>query len=89
MTLHVMPVGDLTTHDPEDSCACGPEAVPVKREDGSVAWMIVHHSLDGRESAEHGTDRAYCNLCGEVMHGAALSAHLYLMHPDQYPGSTL
>jgi hypothetical protein len=51
--LHVSPMGDLISHDfGEDGCACGPTAEPVVRGDGSCGWVIVHHSLDGRESNE-------------------------------------
>ena len=53
-TLHVHPMNDVIEHDTsaDDACVCGPEPRPVKREDGSVGWLIVHHSLDGREQAE-------------------------------------
>jgi hypothetical protein len=63
--LHVHPRGDRVTiqlggktvratigHDTstgEPDCVCGPEVRPEKREDGSMGWLIVHHSLDGRE----------------------------------------
>lgn len=49
--LHVTPVGDLIEHDTsvDGECVCGPTDKPVKREDGSVCWIAVHHSLDGRE----------------------------------------
>jgi len=50
--LHVRPVGDLIEHDTatsEPDCPCGPTVRPEKRDDGSVGWLIVHHSLDGRE----------------------------------------
>jgi len=53
--LHVHPQGDLIEHDTSTSeadCACGPETRPVKRGDGSMGWLIVHHSLDGREAGE-------------------------------------
>lgn len=53
--LHVAPVGDLVGHDTstvEADCACGPRVEPVKRDDGSVGWLIVHASLDGRERTE-------------------------------------
>lgn len=53
--LHVRPVGDLVEHDTstaEPDCACGPRVRPEKRDDGSVGWLIVHHSLDGREKRE-------------------------------------
>lgn len=50
---HVFPIGDLIEHDADsDDCACGPSSRPEKREDGSVAWIMVHHSLDGREKRE-------------------------------------
>lgn len=28
------------------------EAEAVKRDDGSVGWVVSHHSLDGRERSE-------------------------------------
>jgi hypothetical protein len=46
-----MPVGDVIAHEFDD-CACGPRAESVKRDDGSVGWVVVHHSLDGRECFE-------------------------------------
>ena len=51
-TAHVVPLGDLIEHQLADDCPCGPDPRPVKREDGSVGWLIVHHSLDGRELRE-------------------------------------
>lgn len=63
-TLHVYPINDLIEHElvskPLNSlyglddvgCVCGPTATPVERDDGSIAWMLVHHSLDGREASE-------------------------------------
>lgn len=51
-TLHVMPINDLIEHDRDgDDCLCGPTTQAAFRDDGSCAWMIVHHSLDGREQA--------------------------------------
>lgn len=53
--MHVYPVDDLIDHDTnggEPGCACGPETRPVQREDGSMGWVVVHHSLDGRERYE-------------------------------------
>lgn len=53
--LHVWPIKDLLKHDTKDDdggCVCGPETVPVKRADGSMGWLIRHHSLDGREQQE-------------------------------------
>lgn len=50
---HVYPLGDLVEHDTSGApCICGPTDEPVKREDGSVGWVVVHHSLDGREAHE-------------------------------------
>lgn len=54
-TLHVTPIGDLVDHDTsttEPDCVCGPEVRPVTQDDGSMGWLLVHHSLDGREQAE-------------------------------------
>ncbi len=52
-TVHVHPVGDVVEHDTNgDGCVCGPTTEPVFREDGSTGWLIVHHSLDGRERSE-------------------------------------
>lgn len=48
-SMHVVPNGDLIDHPAADDCPCGPTADPVKRSDGSVGWVMVHHSLDGRE----------------------------------------
>lgn len=49
---HVMPVNDLVAHAVDDECVCGPRTEIVMREDGSSGWLIVHHSLDGRERLE-------------------------------------
>lgn len=52
-TVHVLPVADLIEHESgADDCACGPTIEPVQREDGSMGWLITHHSLDGRERSE-------------------------------------
>ena len=53
--LHVWPTQDMIKHDTQDDdggCVCGPRTDPVKRDDGSIGWVIVHHSLDGREADE-------------------------------------
>ncbi|MCY0959979.1 hypothetical protein [Streptomyces sp. H27-H5] len=47
--LHVVPIGDLVEHVSEDDCLCEPTAKPVKADDGSIDWLMIHHSLDGRE----------------------------------------
>lgn len=39
---------DLIEHEEGEDCICGPTSIPVKRDDGSVGWVIVHHALDGR-----------------------------------------
>lgn len=46
---HVMPDNDLVQHTEDDTCACGPEVLPVQRPDGSFGWVYSHHALDGRE----------------------------------------
>lgn len=51
-TFHVVPVGDLIEHDISGECACGPANEPVQRDDGSMGWLAVHNSLDGREATE-------------------------------------
>jgi hypothetical protein len=53
--LHVWPTKDAIKHDTKDddgNCVCGPRTDPVKRDDGSIGWLIVHYSLDGREASE-------------------------------------
>lgn len=51
--IHVFPNNDLIDHDTRDgTCICGPSPDPVKRDDGSVGWVMVHHSLDGRETGQ-------------------------------------
>jgi hypothetical protein len=39
-------------HELTDDCVCGPTSIPVPREDGSIGWVVQHHSLDGREQLE-------------------------------------
>lgn len=51
-TVHVVPVADLVAHDTDDDCPCGVSSQAVARDDGSVGWVVVHHSLDGRETYE-------------------------------------
>lgn len=50
--LHVHPVNDLIKHELADECPCGPQSRPVERDDGSIGWLMVHNSLDGREQDE-------------------------------------
>jgi hypothetical protein len=50
--MHVRPRNDVIEHDTsseEPDCICGPEVRPVERDDGSIGYVIVHHSMDGRE----------------------------------------
>lgn len=51
-TVHVVPRGDLVEHQQGDDCPCGPRPEPVERVDGSIGWVVVHHSIDGREQTE-------------------------------------
>lgn len=48
---HVTPDDDLIDHQIED-CPCDPTTEPVPRPDGTIGWLITHHSLDGREAHE-------------------------------------
>lgn len=50
-TVHVVPDDDLVRHT-ETDCPCGPRTEPVPRDDGSIGWLVAHHSLDGREQHE-------------------------------------
>ena len=50
--MHVVPTSDLVGHDTATSdpdCVCGPQVQPVERGDGSFGWLLVHHSLVGRD----------------------------------------
>jgi len=51
-TAHVVPKDDLILHVPNEDCSCGPEMIPLSKADGSMGWVIRHHSLDGRERNE-------------------------------------
>lgn len=52
-TMHVEPINDLIDHDTSGTpCVCGPRDRPVKADDGSIGWVVVHNSLDGRERHE-------------------------------------
>lgn len=54
-TVHVYPNNDLIDHDTDGGdCVCGPTVEPVPRDDGSMGWLVTHHSLDGRELREQG-----------------------------------
>ena len=56
-TRHVYPVDDLIEHDTEsDTCVCIPEVTQVGH-----GWLVVHHSLDGRERFEHTHDAVHGN----------------------------
>lgn len=50
-SVHIEPVGDLVDHEVDD-CVCVPRLEPVKRDDGSFGWLVVHNSLDNREVLE-------------------------------------
>lgn len=47
MIAHVVPTNDLIDHDTIDDCVCGPREELVEGR-----WVVVHHSLDGREKRE-------------------------------------
>lgn len=54
--LHVVPIGDLVEHTSDDDCSCGPTSNPIKGDDGTISWLMIHHSLDGRERGEADQD---------------------------------
>jgi hypothetical protein len=52
-TVHVEPINDLIEHDTSGQpCVCGPTEHPVKHDNGSIGWVVVHNSLDDRERYE-------------------------------------
>lgn len=52
-TVHTYPVADLIEHELEgDRCPCGPTSEHVPNPHGPDGWLIIHHSLDGREQHE-------------------------------------
>ena len=52
-TIHTFPLNDIIEHDTSgEPCVRGPDMEAVFRDDGSTGWVIVHHSLDGRELHE-------------------------------------
>lgn len=54
--LHIVPTDDLIEHDTfgEQDCVCGPDLDLVETANGD-RWLVVHHSLDGRELGGQGT----------------------------------
>lgn len=50
--VHIIPLNDCIVHEHDEDCACGPEVIPIKADDGTVNFVIGHHSLDGREQME-------------------------------------
>lgn len=54
--VHVVPCGDVVTHDLDDDCACGPYVERIDPDTGlpypAGTALVVHHSLDGRERYE-------------------------------------
>ncbi len=51
---HVFPINDLIVHDTDhgDDCVCGPTVEPIENAHGTISWLYIHHSLDGRELTE-------------------------------------
>lgn len=63
-TVHVEPINDLIDHDTNGGdCICGPATEAAFRDDGSNGWVVVHHSLDGREHGDPDHDCHPCPLC--------------------------
>lgn len=49
---HVLPIGDVVEHEESADCVCGPASELVDCAAGGTAWLVTHHSLDGREHLE-------------------------------------
>lgn len=48
MIVHVTPANDTVEHDTDGGeCVCGPTPTPTEH-----GWIMLHHSLDGREQRE-------------------------------------
>ena len=45
--VHTIPDNDEMQHEFHD-CPCLPETEPVKRDDGSMNYLHIHHAWDGR-----------------------------------------
>ncbi|HEY9413581.1 MAG TPA: hypothetical protein VIQ30_02375 [Pseudonocardia sp.] len=43
---------DLIGHERSEACPCGPDVQLVRHEGEPDVWLVVHHSLDGRERSE-------------------------------------
>ena len=54
-SAHVIPQDDAIHHEVSDDCICGTTVEIVREDDGSVAALIAHPSLDGRE-VDNGDD---------------------------------
>lgn len=50
--VHIRPRADTIWHPLDDGCVCGPVVQPCRRRPGGDAWLVIHHSLDGREADE-------------------------------------
>jgi hypothetical protein len=62
--FHTVPIDDLIEHVTDGGdCPCGPDTVPIERDDGSIVYQYIHHSLDGREHDEEGHDKVACPGC--------------------------
>ena len=46
--LHTYPLNDTMDHILTEDCSCKPTTQPVKREDGSVGWQVIHNAKDER-----------------------------------------
>jgi hypothetical protein len=49
--VHVIPHDDLIRHEYCD-CPCGPDQELIPTDHGGDAYLVTHHSLDGREVYE-------------------------------------
>lgn len=48
--LHIVPRDDLVEHDTNLDCICHPKVELVPSPSGSMMQVVIHSSLDGRET---------------------------------------
>ncbi len=48
-SVHVAPSPDVIDHLLTADCSCIPACEPMERTDGTVGWLYVHNSGDGRD----------------------------------------
>jgi hypothetical protein len=57
LVIHVLPVGDLFSHDESAACHCKPRI-----EQQSGGFVVSHNSYDGRELVEYDAAESHWNV---------------------------